>query len=384
MAEANAPPPPPNLRNAGQPDREPVVAPPPLPAAEPIPYWKCIGIYQSPTSGRSAYIVGTGSAADPLEALLNDTPIDYAPSADGLSITIDGDIFNKVVTDDAQFVAAKKKKATIGTSGRTVYVGTTCVFKNSFLASFSLESVVQEASRNLRCISKGIPHAYCYGIYEENEGGAGGGAPKYYFMEELLDIPRSHELYVACFDFLYNMPLRHTVFKGALLQDAQQGERANFVEAISRPYSLFISEFTTLVKLLQEKNIGGDFKLDNVAFVRGENKLVFTDLAFPSDGNSSLPKSWVDWLAIAKTEEPDTEVFTNSLRRLQYWLSTTGTATLGGKSSLLEKKSTESTASGKPIALLCNWDAFAPKGSGGAGKGGGKRKTKKVKKNKKN
>jgi hypothetical protein len=347
------------------------------------PTWEDIGLYRDLETRDIAALVAT--AKDVYAALIRGQPQPFEKHGD--TLLINGRTytrrFGRLTGKDihAEFAEAAKNKSAIGTSGRTVFIGKLCVFKNAFDGSFALDAVIQEASRNLTCISMGINHALCYGIIEvplTKKGGAGGGGNHYFFMEELLDIDRTEWLYLACWDFLYNMTARCSVFPRALTDP----DPAIFLERSTRAYMKFMSEVSGLIESLQKKNIGGDFKLDNIGFGHGENVLLFSDLLFPSAADPYKPKSWAEWKTAAVAEaggEAGMIQYLNPFLRLGYWVQTPRVMD-HLRILIAEVKA----GAREQLCVNTEWDIEAvPKGGAAGGHGGGKKtKTRKLKKRK--
>lgn len=340
--------------------------------------WEDIGIYQDLETMDIAVLVAT--AKDIYAALIKGNPQPFEKDKD--TLLINGRTYTRTFGRlkrkdlDAEFAEAAKNKSAIGTSGRTVYIGKSCVFKNAFDGSFAVDAVIQEASRNLTCISMGIQHALCYGIFEKTAGAGGGN--HYFFIEELLDIDRTEWLYLACWDFLYNMSARFSVFPRALTEP----EPAIFVERSSRAYMKFMSEVSGLIESLQKKNIGGDFKLDNIGFGHGQNVLLFSDLLFPSAADPYKPKSWAEWKTAAVAEaggEAGMVIYLNPFLRLGYWVQTP--RIMDNLRILMAEVKAQRR---EQLCVNTEWDIeAAAKGGAAAGRGGGKKtKTRKLKRRK--
>jgi hypothetical protein len=280
-------------------------------------YWKKIGIYISADTS-ILVVIGTGNAKMPLDVIKNGNSVEGAViDADGTIVTLNTMIYNRVGYDvpaiSSDYMVAKTRPSALGRSGRTVYIGNNNVYKNDYTGSSSLDKVVQEASRNLYAISCDVPHSICYGIYNEED--------KYYFIEELLNIDKTYDMYSMAFIFLTDIDfIRHLTISEL---SGSNNETSTKLEEITLPYSQYIVQFTKLRDLLIAKDIGGDFKLDNILINNKTNSLVFTDLIFPRVDNPYRPMRWTVWEDIAKAEAP-LNIFLSPFARLRFWAERSG------------------------------------------------------------
>ena len=216
------------------------------------------------------------------------------------SVNYNETIYNRLEYNSSEMDNAQENKK--GKSDRLVFIGNSYVFKSANNKDTSLSSIMAEVSRNLIAISKGVNHALCFGIlYNKNidknikEG--------YYMVEEALNMSIPEKL-------LCN--IKHAI--------------ANNMTELATDFFQYVVFFHRFVYHLQQADIGGDFKLDNLGFRIHKHApdmfpaqgFIGTDIILPSKRNAYLPMSWNEWAEVARRESGCLEIYINPLSRLYY------------------------------------------------------------------
>ena len=255
-----------------------------------------------------------------LAYLYNTTEIAVARS-DVHTITYNAVTYKRKVVGEYSAVVTEftsgASPANPGTTGRIIRVSSNYVFKSCPGNNTSLDAVSQEVSRNLYALAHGLPHAYCYGIYQNGS--------QYFIIEEKLDVER-FERHICKFK-----PLSITSYPGG------DDPISQYNRHIYEMFINYICQFQKIVELLKANNMGGDFKLDNMGYRNGTDVICLTDVFHPKVSNPYQPISWNEWEPIAVAEGKYLSIYTNPMSRLAYKLSNTN-CTAGGKQRKTRRK----------------------------------------------
>jgi hypothetical protein len=192
-----------------------------------------------------------------------------------------------------QEAMSSKRRFYGGTTGRILYKSRHYVYKTAGKGKTDHASACEEVSCTLQMLAKGIPHAECYGIYE-NDG-------VYYSIEERLDTERFRNQMRMVKECLRALPLVPKIL-------------------YCKEYDWFlryVSQFQTIVSILKAQDVGGDFKLENMGYRRGTSELVLMDVSIPCRRKKYESLSWKEWSTMVQKEEP-LDVFLNPLSRLAF------------------------------------------------------------------
>jgi hypothetical protein len=249
------------------------------------------------------------------------------------SVTIQGDIYTRVypnVDIEKEFAEGISPTVKKGSTRRTIRIGPTIVFKSSASNNTALNAILPEISRNLIGLSKGLTHAINYGIYNDHG--------KFYIMEERLDTTTFDAFICKARGTIQSLCSTTTIDKLRWGNVREIGGSMKYIYE-------YLAFFAELLENLRTSDIGGDFKLDNVAFKHGTTEYCCTDVVLPSHENPYIPKSWDEWYwdiwnrkdewktgndeKKAKYADQVMSIFTDPLLRLMYVKSCT--TTIGGR-----------------------------------------------------
>jgi hypothetical protein len=250
--------------------------------------WKYLGIYKAGT--QAIYVCFKDKGI--LTGYQNGKEIAINPTESGISYNhLLYERWRGVGNPDQAFRTAKRLEHR-GTTGRIVLASKQYIFKTTDRKHDDMDRICEESSRTLGILAKGVPHAEWYGIVE-NRG-------VFYMVEERLDTERFSRDVAAIKECMRQLPTTSQILHPP-------------------GYSLlvrYILDFQHLIQLLQEADVGGDFKLDNMGYREETRQLVLTDLSIPYRRQRYRSLSWNEWvLTIPKT---DLDAYLNPVSRLVF------------------------------------------------------------------
>lgn len=258
--------------------------------------WKQIGIYKASddwkiskeflcyvwTHENKGLYIKNGEAIEAVA--LNDQTVIYEKN-EYTRVKFDSDDFNR------------ENPIRLGKTRPYVFMGSKYIFKaasDATAASLPLTGCLREVSASLWAISKGIPLAYTYGIFQDKKKNA------FFVVEEKLDFDKASDFFCRC----------QTAYIKILNQITIDHIEISNIRKYLNIFDIFIGKLKTL-------NIGGDFKIENLAFREGNyDEIVATDLIIPSHETPYKPISYTDWETIAIKEEGNINIFIDPFSRI--------------------------------------------------------------------
>jgi hypothetical protein len=264
--------------------------------------WKRLGIYLRrgavPQIPGGDFLVYLWNPTDTGTYLYKGAPVSARASSDDV-VVFDGNEYVRLpsfypLSYEEELLGAKNVAKQAGSTTRaSVLIGKNLVFKTA-----SMDGIVgclQEVSRSLRVISAGFPHAAVFGMYERGS--------RFYIVEEKLDIATSN---------VFFNELKQTaekIFNGRTITRDEQIRLGNY-----------LLMFAELTRKLLKFDIGGDFKLNNLSFRRGnQTELFATDLLMGMPGNQFIPMTYAHWVEKAAKPEGGEALFIDPFFRLNYY-----------------------------------------------------------------
>lgn len=264
--------------------------------------WKRLGIYSrqgvSPQILGKDFLVYVWNPTDTGTYLYNGAPINAKASSDDV-VVFNGNEYVRLrsfagVSYDDELAGAKNVAKQAGSTTRaSVLIGKNLVFKTA--SNDGIVGCLQEVSRSLRVISAGFPHSAVFGMYQRGS--------RFYIVEEKLDIATSNVFFNEL------KQIAGKIFNERAITPNEQIRLANY-----------LLMFAELTKKLKDFNIGGDFKLNNLSFRRGNQKELFaTDLLMGMPGNQFIPMTYAYWVENAANPEGGEAAFLDPFFRLHYY-----------------------------------------------------------------
>lgn len=267
-----------------------------IPVESQVNQWKRIGIYTGSDDWKISknFLCYVWTREDKGLYIKNGEPIDATASNDD-TVIYKGTEYKRVHFEPNDF--NPEKHTSIGKTRPYVFIGNNYIFKAASDAtkmSLPLIGCLKEVSASLWAISKGIPLAYTYGIFEDI------GTKSYFEVEEKLDFDEASRFFCRC-QTAFNKILAQVPIDDIDLIDIRK----------------YLDIFDTFVGKLETLNIGGDFKIENLAFRKGNyGEIVATDLIIPSRENPYTPISYNDWATIAIAEGGTILIYTDPFSRI--------------------------------------------------------------------
>lgn len=256
--------------------------------------YKQIGIYQNDLGERIFLVAKSLSEL----ALYKDEYIVDSYDISNTIITVNNTKYKKLMPKSIFTEFSRNPEIIAGSTRRKLRIGTNIIFKSAEKGNKSLEKILPEISRNLITISKDIPHVLDYGIHKNDND--------YYIIEEKADVNRFEE---------YVCGLRKTIISECSISKKNTNELHNNVRyktsykisdnidtirkcinklTESATINDYMTKYTTIQNLLENKEIGGDTKLSNFGFKIGSNDFILFDVIIPSK-DPYIPLDWDTW-----------------------------------------------------------------------------------------
>lgn len=264
--------------------------------------YKKIGIYEN-NSGERIFLVASSPTQLKLyrgEKIVTDgysISDELDTSGNNIYSIILNDIkYKRIIHPDTKFNLLSEK--TLGSTKRKIRIGDKLIFKSAENGNKSLEIILQEISRNLIAISRGIPHALNYGIYKKYDN--------YYIIEEKVNADDFEEYVCSIRNYIVaacsiqqknvinlHKPINKAV-SFALTDNIDKIEECINKSEKETEINAYIIKYNTIQTLFKDNKIGGDTKLSNFGFRLGTEDFIVFDTILPSS-DPYLPLDWDSW-----------------------------------------------------------------------------------------